>query len=168
METGKNNVENEGNEDSGDRNKKDSEEVNAKNTADIIFKELEKATKECREREDYAKSCVEGIREDIQRVAKKTEEINTLHEDMRMIKDGMKEIGVRVDHLENMEKSVVEEVKKHLQKIEKDELDKRNLKSQILEKIGEEEKCCLIIGFPIVTEWKKDVIGCCHEGRPHC
>ena len=74
------------------------------------------------------------------------------------MKDGMKDISTRVDCLENFEKKVVEEMKKPLEKIQNKEIVRRKLKDRILEEILEEEKCCLILGFPILTTKKNDVI----------
>ena len=77
---------------------------------------------------------------------------------MKTLNYGMKDMSTIVDCLENVEKNVVEEMKKPLEMIQNKEIVRRKLKDRILEEISEEEKCCLILGFPILTTKRKDVI----------
>ena len=98
------------------------------------------------------------MKEDIKRVESKTEELNVLQEDLKQMKEGMEDIRNRVNRLENVEKNVVEEMKKHMERLQEEENRKNKMKMKILEEIAEEEKCCLVIGFPIVTTRKKEVL----------
>ena len=81
----------------------------------------------------------------MKRVENKTEELNTLQEDMKSMKGGMEDITKIVLHLENFEGNVVEEIKKHLARIQEEEAQKRILKEKMLADIAEEEKCCIVI-----------------------
>ena len=67
------------------------------------------------------------------------------------MKEGMEDITKRELNLEKGENNVVEEMKKHFAKVQEDEANKKNLKEKILAEIAEEEKCCLVIGYPFTS-----------------
>ena len=73
----------------------------------------------------------------------KTEELNTLKEDIRSMKEGMEDIN---------------KMKKHFARIQEEEAQKKNLKEKILAEIAEEEKCCLVIGFPFTSMKKGEIL----------
>ena len=70
----------------------------------------------------------------------------------------MEDITKRVLLLENYKGNVVEEMKKHFTRIQEEEAQKKNLKEKILAEIAEEEKCCLVIGFPFTSMKKGEVL----------
>ena len=75
-----------------------------------------------------------------------------MQEDIKNVKEGM------VTNLENSERNMVEEMKKHFIKVQEDETKMKNLKEMILAEIAKEEKCCLIIGFPFSSTKKSEVM----------
>ena len=57
-----------------------------------------------------------------------------------------------------VEKNVVEEMNNPLEKMQEEETDRRKMKEKILKEIADEEKCCLILGFPFQSTKKKEII----------
>lgn len=70
----------------------------------------------------------------------------------------MDTISERVSKLENSERNSIEEMRKHLVRL-KDEEEKNNcLREKILKEITEEEKCVIVIGFPLGSLKESEVI----------
>ena len=121
-------------------------------TADRILEELQNANKEKSSMQEYVRSCVESIKEDVRRVEKKAEEIDTVRNELKDVRIDVRGIATRVDKLENGEGNVVEEVRKHLIAMEREESKDRDMINNILEEIADKEKCALVVGFLITSQ----------------
>ena len=64
----------------------------------------------------------------------------------------------RVTILENSERNMVKEMKKHMDKMRDEEAKTKNMKEKLLAEIAQEEKCCLITGFPFTSGDRGKVI----------
>ena len=107
--------------------------------AKLILKKFDEASKERNAISSSVEEKIMELKNDVKEVEKRTEMVSVMKEDLKKVQDGMVSINERVTSLENSERNMIEEMKKHFNKMRDEEMKTKKLKEKILAEIAEEK-----------------------------